>query len=230
MPLLHRSWQRAWQGAGCTEPNDALADELLGRYREPQRHYHTVQHLCECLVYLESVLTRIPDAVAVELALWFHDAVYDLAGSAAASNEQRSAASNEQRSAASNEQRSALWARQALLAGGAPADLAQRVHDLVMATRHDALPATSDQCWLVDIDLSILGAAPTRFDEYERQVRDEYAAVPESLFRRKRAEVLAGFLARPRLYSTQYFRDLLETSARANLNRSIAALAAAPGP
>ena len=214
MPLLHRSWQRAWQGAGCTEPNDALADELLGRYREPQRHYHTVQHLCECLVYLESVLTRIPDAVAVELALWFHDAVYDLAGSAAASNEQRSA----------------LWARQALLAGGAPADLAQRVHDLVMATRHDALPATSDQCWLVDIDLSILGAAPTRFDEYERQVRDEYAAVPESLFRRKRAEVLAGFLARPRLYSTQYFRDLLETSARANLNRSIAALAAAPGP
>lgn len=216
MQLLHRSWQRAWQGAGCTAPGDALAAELLARYREPQRRYHTLQHLSECLGHLEAVLDQVPDPAAIELALWFHDAVYELAGPGAASNEQRGAASNEQRSA--------LWAHQALLAGGAPPALARQVHDLVMATRHDALPATPDQCWLVDIDLSILGAAPARFDEYERQVRDEYAFVPEELFRRKRAEVLAGFVARARIYSTPFFHDRLEAPARANLGRSIAAL------
>lgn len=216
MQLLHRSWQRAWQGAGCTAPGDALAAELLARYREPQRRYHTLQHLSECLGHLEAVLDQVPDPAAIELALWFHDAVYELAGPGAASNEQRSAAFNEQRSA--------LWAHQALLAGGAPPALARQVHDLVMATRHDALPATPDQCWLVDIDLSILGAAPARFDEYERQVRDEYAFVPEELFRRKRAEVLAGFIARARIYSTPFFHDRLEAPARANLGRSIAAL------
>jgi predicted metal-dependent HD superfamily phosphohydrolase len=92
------------------------------------------------------------------------------------------------------------------------------------------LPATPDQCWLVDIDLSILGAVPARFDEYERQVRDEYAFVPEELFRRKRAEVLAGFVARARIYSTPFFRDRLEAPARANLGRSIAALGVGADP
>ena len=208
MQLFHRSWQRAWQGAGCTMPGDVLAAELLARYREPQRRYHTLQHLSECLGHLEAVLDQVPDPAAIELALWFHDAVYELAGPGAASNELRSA----------------QWAVQALLAGGAPPALARQVHDLIMATRHDALPATPDQCWLVDIDLSILGAVPARFDEYERQVRDEYAFVPEELFRRKRAEVLAGFVARPRIYSTPFFHDRLEAPARANLGRSIAAL------
>lgn len=214
MQLLHRSWQRAWQGAGCTGPGDALAAELLACYREPQRRYHTLQHLSECLGHLEAVLDQVPDPAAIELALWFHDAVYELAGPGAASNELRSA----------------QWAVQALLAGGAPPALARQVHDLIMATRHDALPATPDQCWLVDIDLSILGAVPARFDEYERQVRDEYAFVPEELFRRKRAEVLAGFVARAQIYSTPFFRDRLEAPARANLGRSIAALGVGADP
>lgn len=209
MQLLHRSWQRAWQGAGCTGPGDALAAELLACYREPQRRYHTLQHLSECLGHLEAVLDQVPDPAAIELALWFHDAVYELAGPGAASNELRSA----------------QWAVQALLAGGAPPALARQVHDLIMATRHDALPATPDQCWLVDIDLSILGAAPARFDEYERQVRAEYAFVPDDAFRHGRAAVLAGFVARERIFSTPHFQHRLEDQARANLQRSLAALA-----
>jgi predicted metal-dependent HD superfamily phosphohydrolase len=72
------------------------------------------------------------------------------------------------------------------------------VHALVMATGHDAVPQGRDQEVLVDIDLSILGATPARFDEYEQQVRAEYAWVPEFLFRRKRRAILGQFLARPR--------------------------------
>jgi predicted metal-dependent HD superfamily phosphohydrolase len=73
----------------------------------------------------------------------------------------------------------------------------------------------------VDIDLSILGAAPERFDEYEKQIRDEYAWVPGFVFRRKRAEILEGFLARPAIFSTPMFFQQLERAARDNLQRSL---------
>lgn len=111
-----------------------------------------------------------------------------------------------------------------LAAGLAPA-VAGRVHALILATRHAALPATPDEGLLVDIDLAILGAAPGRFDEYERQVREEYAAVPEALFRSRRQAILEGFLHRPSLFSTAFFRERLEVQARKNLERSIARLA-----
>jgi predicted metal-dependent HD superfamily phosphohydrolase len=77
---------------------------------------------------------------------------------------------------------------------------------------------------LVDIDLSILGATPERFDEYEVQVRQEYAWVPGPLFRRKRGEILQAFLVRPSIYSMPWFRQRLEAQARSNLQRSVARL------
>jgi len=204
--MLDRSWRRAWEQAGGM-PDAALHDRLLAAWREPQRHYHTLQHLDECIALLAPALDLAEHPGEVELALWFHDAVYDV-------------------TRGDNEQRSADWARQAALAAGLSAEAARRLHALVMATRHDALPSTRDAQLLVDVDLAILGAPPVRFDEYERQVRAEYAWVPETVFRQKRREVLAGMLARPRLYATQRFHDALEMSARANLVRSIAQLSA----
>jgi predicted metal-dependent HD superfamily phosphohydrolase len=161
----------------------------------------------ECIALLAPALDLAEHPGEVELALWFHDAVYDV-------------------TRGDNEQRSADWARQAALAGGVSTEAAQRLHALVMATRHDALPSTRDAQLLVDVDLAILGAPRARFDDYERQVRAEYAWVPEPVFRQKRREVLAGMLARPQLYATQRFHAALEASARANLARSIAQLAA----
>jgi predicted metal-dependent HD superfamily phosphohydrolase len=93
-----------------------------------------------------------------------------------------------------------------------------------MATKHDAMPDSTDSRLLVDIDLAILGAPVERFDEYERQVRQEYSWVPDALFRRKRREILEAFLARPRIFSTDYFQLKYEAQARTNLERSITAL------
>jgi predicted metal-dependent HD superfamily phosphohydrolase len=100
----------------------------------------------------------------------------------------------------------------------------ERVYALVMATRHDAAPSKSDAKLVVDVDLSILGAEELRFDEYERQVREEYAWVPEAVFRRERRRILEGFLRRPRIYLTEYFHATREARARFNLERSIKAL------
>jgi predicted metal-dependent HD superfamily phosphohydrolase len=198
------SWQHAWSALGL-HADDALREQLLARYAEPLRKYHTQQHLYECITQLAPALPQAAHPGEVELALWFHDAVYEL-------------------TAKDNELQSAQWAQRALLAAGAGAACAQRVYSLVMATQHSAAPGAGDAQLLVDVDLSILGAPAARFDEYERQVRDEYAHVPEAVFRSKRCAVLQSFLARPCIYNTAYFQNALEQRARDNLQRSVAQL------
>lgn len=195
-------WREAWGALGVPAPGSALQAELEARYREPQRHYHTLQHLGECLdgFARERAAAQRPGEVA--LALWFHDAIYDV-------------------HAHDNEARSADWARAALREAGASADAAQRVHALVMATRHDAQPADADAQLLVDIDLAILGAPAPRFDEYEQQIRREYAHVPPALFAVRRRQILAGFLERNPLYMTAGMRAHCEAQARINLRRAI---------
>ena len=204
---LRRSWRRAWAGVGHGDADAALGERLLACYREPQRAYHTLQHLGECIDGFDAAIDLAAHPGEVELALWFHDAVYDVARH-------------------DNEEKSADWAHAAVLRAGAPADAAARIHGLVLATRHATAPAGGDAALLVDIDLAILGAPVDRFDEYERQVRREYAAVADDAFRAGRCEILRSFLARPALYVTERFRARLEAPARANLERSLERLGA----
>jgi len=186
-------------------PDGALFAQLVAAWDEPHRRYHTRTHLQECLAALELARPLAAHPGEVELAVWFHDAVYDVRGH-------------------DSEARSAAWARDEARAVGAAPGVAERLHALVMATRHDTAPATADAQLLVDVDLSILGAPAERFAEYERQVREEYAWVPEPEFRERRRVILAAFLARPALYGTEPFRRALEARARENLRRSIAEL------
>jgi predicted metal-dependent HD superfamily phosphohydrolase len=201
---LRASWQRAWRGIGAHSDGDALHTALMTAWRQPHRRYHTLQHLGECLDLFERVGALAAQRAEVEVGLWFHDAVYDV---------QRS----------DNEARSAEWLRDAARADGVAGDVVERICALIMATRHAALPSGVDAQLLVDIDLAILAAAEPRFAEYERQIRAEYAFVPESTFRARRRTVLAGFLARERIYSTARLYDELEASARVNLAHSTAA-------
>ncbi len=201
-PDLHPSWLRAWHGLGARDDGQEIYHALMARYAEPHRTYHTLQHLRECLGQFEPVQGLASRGAEVETALWFHDAIYELKRS-------------------DNEAQSASWARSAALQAGVAADVADRVHGLVMATRHTAMPEGDDAQLLVDIDLSILGAAPARFAEYEQQIRDEYGHVPGWLFRHKRRAILRSFLDRPRIFSTPRFHAALEEPARANLMRAI---------
>lgn len=203
--LLARSWQRCASALASQAIAGSVFDELVARYSEPHRKYHTVQHLAECLAHFEAVrhLAEHPDEV--EIALWFHDGIYDT---------QRH----------DNERQSADWARAVLEGQGAEPATVQRVDELIMATCHSALPVSPDAKLLVDVDLSILGALPSRFAEYEEQIRQEYAFVPEEIFRQKRGEILRAFLGRPLIYSTPHFQAALEARARDNLRLAIAGI------
>lgn len=205
MNELETAWHDTWSALGLPIPGGVLP-ALLARWAEPHRRYHTPQHLRECLALFAAhrALAERPGEVAV--ALWFHDAIYDTARH-------------------DNEAASAAWARRVLRDAGAAGEVLERVDALILATRHSRVPATPDERLLVDIDLAILGAEPARFDEYERQIRDEYGFVPEDVFRDKRAEILRGFLARPALFTTAAMRERFEAPARANLAGAIARLA-----
>jgi predicted metal-dependent HD superfamily phosphohydrolase len=78
MPDLHRSWSLAWQGVGARTDGHELCTALLSRHDEPHRHYHSRQHLTECLEHFDAVRHLPTHAAEVGVALWFHDAVYDL--------------------------------------------------------------------------------------------------------------------------------------------------------
>lgn len=199
--LLRRSWREAWAKLGARPPT-GLFGRLVDRYREPHRRYHTLQHLIECIEHLEPARGLAERPGEVEAALWFHDAIYEPGLD-------------------DNEMRSAEWAREELESAGVSLDACLRVHALVLATRHDAPPDTADESLLADVDLAILGAEPARFDEYERQVREEHRAVADDAFHAARSALLATFLQREGLYRTSRFRRSHEAQARANLRRSI---------
>jgi predicted metal-dependent HD superfamily phosphohydrolase len=107
---------------------------------------------------------------------------------------------------------------------GVEAASAERIHDLIMSTRHATTPVGQDAQLMVDTDLAILGAESARFVEYEQQVRQEYAWVAENVFREKRAIILKGFLERPFIFSTDLFRVRYESQARENIRQSLEAL------
>ncbi len=200
------NWSTMWQQLQLTPP-PTLADELTAAYSEPHRYYHTLQHLQECLTLLTQLQHLAVNPAHIALALYFHDAVYDV-------------------HACDNEAKSAAWASEVLIQIGAEAALIARIDQLIMATQHQAQPdpLDTDAQLLVDVDLAILGCEPARFAEYEQQIRQEYAWVAQEQFKQSRGQILASFLQRPFIYSTDYCRQHYESTARLNMQTALATL------
>ena len=198
-------WTAAWLQLGVERDTEPLFSELTRCYKAPARAYHTLRHIDECLTWLGRARELAARPAEVEIALWFHDAVYDP-------------------HAKDNEEQSAAWARRAALESGASTKAADGIAELVRATAHGAAPARGDAALIADIDLAILAAAPGRFDEYELQVRQEYSWAPDAEFARARAAVLQRFAGREFIFATAFFRERCEEAARANLARSLARL------
>ena len=181
---------------------DEVRDDLLRRWSEPHRRYHDRRHLREVLAALPA---DAPDVVL--LAAWYHDAVYDPTRD-------------------DNERASARLAR-AQLTGRVSEATVTEVERLVLLTQsHEVSPGDGTGAMLSDADLAVLGAAPERYDEYARDIRQEYAHVGEDDFRHGRMQVLRGLLAHEPLYVTEPGRRRWEFAARSNLNRELARLQA----
>lgn len=198
-------FQKVWQQLSSQDDGAALFMQLLEAYRQPHRAYHTVAHLEDCLHQFDIAHMEAEHPAEVEVALWFHDAVYDL-------------------KATDNEAQSTLWALQALHQSGVSAAVSDRIAAMILATTHDCPPETNDCALLLDIDLSILGQSPEIFAVYEDRIRREYHWVPQAEYRVGRTAILKRFLARSSIYYTPFFRERLEVHARCNLEQLIVRL------
>jgi predicted metal-dependent HD superfamily phosphohydrolase len=187
-------------------PSDAAtaAAELIDRWTEPHRRYHTVDHLRATLSAVSALLAApdaptVPDRGAIDLAAWFHDAVHT-------------------GSAGTDEEQSARLAESRLGSlGQLPARIAEVARLVRLTVRHDPAPDDVAGAVLCDADLAVLGSAPQVYASYAGAVRAEYAHVPEEAFRAGRAEVLDGLLAAVPLYRTIPGRRMFSERARRNL-------------
>ena len=187
----------------------AVRDELIARYSEPHRRYHTMVHIEDCLAQVAASTDMDDDQRALmDAAIWFHDAIYDATRT-------------------DNEAESAKLAADRLAAEGAPQAFIDEVVRLILLTAGHSVQADDVLgARLVSIDLSILGAEPDRYDAYAAAIREEYAHVPEPLYRAGRAAILGRFLESEALFADPIWAERYETQARANLTREIAALTA----
>jgi predicted metal-dependent HD superfamily phosphohydrolase len=197
-------WQAMLRGLGVPPETDIFS-RLQSAYAEKHRAYHTPRHIDECLSLLDEFKHLAANPAEVECALWFHDAIYEPMSK-------------------SNEERSANLAAEFGGRVGLPSESVARIRAHIMATRHVALPVDDDSRLVVDIDLAILGAHPSRYDEFEHDVRREYRWVPGILYRSKRAAILQSFLDRPRIYHSEPAYERFEWNARTNLSGAIRSL------
>ncbi|MCO8161270.1 hypothetical protein NJC38_03765 [Pseudomonas sp. 21LCFQ010] len=193
-------WQSLWQRLGVQPPQDAF-EHLQRLYAGPARHYHSAAHIDAMLQTFDTLRDHAQAPELLELAIWYHDAIYDP-------------------SRQDNESRSAELASQVLKASGLGTQV-QTVHELIMATDHRQPATSADQRLLVDIDLSILAATPSEYSAYAKAVRLEYGCFPDALYVPGRVAVLKKFLQRPVIFTSPAGQARWEARARENIQAEI---------
>ena len=208
--VMRQAWSRLLEKYRASPADGApVFDLLVAAYSAPDRHYHNLEHLDEMFRVAGRLMTITDDPTALQLAIWFHDAVYDSR-------------------ARDNEARSAELAVALLGPIGVPRSELERVTQLIHVTAHFANPhppGNRETAILRDADLAILGSPADRYQRYAADIHKEYAWVPEAEYRQVRSQVLQHFLARPRVFWTDTLYEECEKQARMNLAAELKALA-----
>ncbi|MDF1754233.1 MAG: hypothetical protein P1U89_15720 [Verrucomicrobiales bacterium] len=192
--VTNRSWE--------SECASRCWEELEKRYEGAARFYHSFFHIEDCLNQLGEL--KLEASSAIELAIWFHDVIYEIDRS-------------------DNEAISGDFAVAWLEQLGESAGMCEAVDRLINATDHRSASEAMDEQIIVDIDLSILGSEPARYHRYCQQIRAEYSEIPDEVYRDGRARVLRSFLQRPVIYRSEFYQGL-EEPARENLVAELSGL------
>ncbi|MEJ2693349.1 MAG: N-methyl-D-aspartate receptor NMDAR2C subunit [Candidatus Thiodiazotropha sp.] len=200
-----QSLKERWLSLNILKEAPFLDEEFSAiheKYSEPHRHYHTIEHIKSCLESFDLIKGDLKNPEIVELALWLHDVIYDPKKN-------------------NNEEMSARFAKDLLNRVGSDSTNSYSTNELIKATKHPSTPTSHDQKYIIDIDLSILGAAPEIYDKYSSQIRREYSHIPSFLYKKGRRKVLESFLSQNTIFHTEHFFSTFENLARNNLEREI---------
>lgn len=177
---------------------------IKSHYTSKNRYYHNLLHLKNMFVQLESFKTEIEDIDSFKFAIWYHDIIYKATKK-------------------DNEEQSADFAKKVLKSLKFDDLRTKKVQNLIISTKKHELVLTenNDNAYLLDLDLSILGADWDTYKTYIQNIRKEYKIYPDILYKPGRKKVLKHFLERDSLFFTEYFITKFEKQARNNLTKEI---------
>jgi predicted metal-dependent HD superfamily phosphohydrolase len=201
---LHVEWTRLCERLGIeAAQGEAVWARLVAAYGEPQRHYHTLDHIAAVVARGVQLRARFAQPDAALLALFFHDVVYD---PARRDNEARSADLLQD------------WLGRHLDAG-----IVTFCRTAIEATASHAAQGDTDIDLVLDIDMAILGASRDAYLRYAEGVAREYLPVYGlEAYAAGRAKLfLEPTLAHERLFLTAPFAGL-EDQARGNMTEELA--------
>jgi pantetheine-phosphate adenylyltransferase len=201
-------WLTAMHEIGKPKAGEEIFEQIVARYTESHRAYHTLEHIVTMLDDLEMIRDQVSDYTALALAIWYHDYVYDV---------------HKDSNVASNEERSAYHAEKDLERINISPNRLVWILKAILATKHtdECISVDQDTALLLDLDLAILGKEEHMFARYDEGIRKEYSHIPEETFKTKRIEVLKGMLSRELLYKTKHFRAKYEHQAHENMRKLI---------
>ena len=176
----------------------AIHQHLIDAYSEPQRVYHTLDHIQQCLSQFDKIRPQLQNPDAVELGIWFHDVIY-------------------QPGAADNEQLSANQFME-MTSGLFDEAIRNTVSQHIMATLHCGEDVDNpDTKYMLDIDLSSFGLPWPEFLRDSKYLREEMDYLSDEVFYRKQFEFQRNLLDQPRFFKSDYFYDKCEDQARKNV-------------
>lgn len=178
-----------------------LWEQLSTAYESSFREYHKLTHLSSIFSYYDVYQDSIQNKEAVILAVFYHDFVYEIWKN-------------------NNEEESALKAIGLLQTTHFPLKQLQTIEDLILCTKHHT-SYTSDQSFMIDFDLAILGQSKEVYTTYTQEIRKEYKIVPEIIYKNGRKKILEHFLDKNTIFQTAIFQSLYEKQARTNIKNEM---------
>jgi predicted metal-dependent HD superfamily phosphohydrolase len=178
-----------------------LSDDIIARYTEPGRKYHTLAHLDKLAIELTALKHHIHDWETVVCAIAYHDIIYDVLRH-------------------DNEEKSAMYAVRVLEDVLTDAQLLLCQSE-ILATKQHEQHENPDTNYFTDADLSILGEAPAKYKAYASAVRAEYSIFDDAIYNAGRRKALQGFLEKDSIYNTHHFRSKYEAQARRNIEEEL---------
>lgn len=199
------SWLDTVANFSLPEDKNVEIFTLLGeQYKETTRYYHNWEHIKAMIKGLYSYPEEINDTLSIELAIWFHDAIYVPLRK-----------DNESRSAKFFYEQLSMYL---------PIERVRKVMSYIEATKSHSKTTDRDLQVLLDLDLAILGQPSAIYQSYSQNVREEFSYVPNFLYKKGRKLVLKNFLDRTTIYQTSFFNEKLEEQARKNINQELESL------
>jgi pantetheine-phosphate adenylyltransferase len=201
-PIFEKSLKTLGVSDFSTSP--VVLKDLIKRYKESHRYYHSISHILDCINELMENFSNLSErdlGIAV-LVLLFHDAIYDT-------------------HANNNEEKSADLFKS--FAGSLlDPDSVNLVYQIILATKNHSLSNVADTNLgqiILDIDLSILGKDIDTFNNYDENIRKEYSWVDESTYHTTRHKIMNNFLTRNKIFLSDKMNATYEHQAKINLQK-----------